>query len=130
MDHRVDPPHDRVELTPDERAALASFERTLGDAPSDGSSRRARAWLTATARRVGRLAPRLVRLSPWLALLGFLALPPAISVSNAAGMVCALAITAALTTWFVTPRGRWSNWIARQTARAEEQQRRRTGGHP
>jgi hypothetical protein len=131
MDRPGDPPHDRVRLTADERAALASFERSMGDEVARGRpGGRARARLADRTRTLGRLAPRFVRLSPWLAVLGLVALPPAIAASDAAGFACALFVTAALTTWLVTPRGRWARWLAKQTARAEEAERRRAKGHP
>jgi hypothetical protein len=134
MDHPgkpTNPPHDRVRLTADERAALASFERCLADdGAGGGSGERALTRLAGRARRLGRLVPRFIRLSPWLALLGILALPAAIAASNEAGLACALFITVTLTTWAVTPRGRWSRWLAKQTARAEQTERRRAEGHP
>jgi hypothetical protein len=131
MDRPGDPPHDRVRLTNDERAALASFERSLGEEDARGGpGRRVRSRVVDTGRTIGRVAPRFVRLSPWLALLGFLALPLAVAASDAAGWACALFVTGALTTWLVTPRGRWARWLAKQTARAEEAERRRAKGHP
>jgi hypothetical protein len=127
----TNPPHDRVRLTADERAALASFERSLADdGAGGGSGDRALARLADRARHLGRLVPRFIRLSPWLALLGILALPAAIAASDAAGLGCALFITVTLTTWAVTPRGRWSRWLAKQTAPVDQDERGRTEGHP
>jgi hypothetical protein len=130
MDDRVDPPHDRVRLSADERAALASFERSLHDDQPADAAGRARARLAAGGRWLGRLAPRFVRLAPWIAVLGALALPPAISASNGAGLVCAAVITTALTTWFVTARGRLARVLTRPAARPDQHERRRSEGHP
>jgi hypothetical protein len=120
------PAHDRVGLTADERATLASFERSLGDdLASGGPGGRAHARLADRLRILGRAVPRFIRLSPWLALLGILALPVAIAASDVAGLTCALFITVALTTWLVTARGRWARWLARQIAPAQQAERGR-----
>jgi hypothetical protein len=126
-----DPPHDRVTLTADELAALASFERSMSDDRVGGNRGDwARARLADHARILSRLAARFILLSPSLTLLGLLTLPAAIARSDAAGQACALFITVALTTWSVTPRGRWTRWLAKQAARAEQADRRRAKGHP
>jgi hypothetical protein len=128
MAHRAEPPHDRVELTPAERTALERFERILTD-QADGEGR-ARTLLAAGGQRLGRLGARFVRLAPWIAALGVLALVPAISVSNTAGLVCAAAITAAVTTSLLTARGGFERLVIRPAERRVQQERRRREGHP
>jgi hypothetical protein len=127
VDHPIEPanpPHDRVRLTPSERARLADLERALDDDPASGG--RARAGL----RLLGRLAARFVRLSPWLVLAGVSLLPFAITGSRVAGLVCALFVTVALTTWLVTFRERRMRRLAERGARAEQPEQGRAGGHP
>jgi hypothetical protein len=118
------PPHDRVRLSPSERARLADLERSLAEDPSGG--RRPRAVL----RVIGRLAARFVRLSPWIVLAGVSLLPFAIAESRAAGLVCALSITVALTIWSVTFRARWTRRRASRAARVAPAEEGRAGGHP
>jgi hypothetical protein len=126
-----DPSHDRVRLSAHEHAALANLEYELADDRVDGGyGDRVLARLTAHAPILGRLVSRFVRYSAWLALLGILALPVAIAVSDAAGLTCASFITVALMTWLVTPRERWSRWLARQTTWHERADRGRTDGRP
>jgi hypothetical protein len=87
MDRRLDPAHDRVRLTTEERATWASLERRLADEPgqADDPSRRRRG--------------RLRRVLPWLVALLVVALPLTASTSAEAGVVCAILLTVALTTW-------------------------------
>jgi hypothetical protein len=127
VDHPIEPsnpPHDRVRLSTGERATLADLERAFADAPAGG--RRPRAVL----RVIGRLAARFVRLAPWIALTGVSLLPFSIAGSRAAGLVCALSITVALTTWLVTSRQRRTRRRAGRAARVEQARQGRTGGHP
>jgi hypothetical protein len=127
VDHPIEPPnppHDRVRLSPSERARLADLERGLEDDPEGGG--RPRAGL----RILGRLAARFVRLAPWLALAGVSLLPFAIAGSRAAGLVCALFVTVATTTWLVTFRERRTRRRAEREARAEQPEQGRAGGHP
>jgi hypothetical protein len=131
MDHHGDPPHDRVTLTAQEHTALAGFELSFGEEGSRGRrDALGRARLAGSSGFLGRVATRFVRLSPWLALLGCLALPPSIAVSEVAGLVCALFTTAAVTTWVVARRGRCKRWLAEQIDQAEKAERRRAEGQP
>jgi hypothetical protein len=97
-----DPAHDRVRLTPHERADFARLERSLhegagADLPGAASTR------SAAARRAGaRLWTGIVRLAPWLTLAGLLAMPFAISASTWIGASCALFVTGAVTIWVVS----------------------------
>jgi hypothetical protein len=128
MGHHGDPPHDRVTLTAQENAALAGFELSFGEEDSRG--RRVDRGRARLARLLNRVATRFVRLSPWLALLGCLAIAPSIAVSEVAGLVCALCITAAITTWVVARCGRWTRWLAEQIDQHEQAERRRAEGQP
>jgi hypothetical protein len=118
------PPHDRVRLTPSERARLADLERSLADDLTGGSRP------PAGRRVIGRLASRLVGLAPWIALAGVSLLPFAIAESRAAGLVCALSITVALTIWSVTFRARWTRRRASRASRVAPAEEGRAGGHP
>jgi hypothetical protein len=97
-----DPAHDRVRLTPHERADFARLERSLqGEAGTElPGAARAR---SAAARRAGaRLWAGIVRLAPWLTLTGLLAMPFAISASTWIGASGALFLTVAVTIWVVS----------------------------
>lgn len=98
-----EPVHDRVQLTPSERAALAELERSLREEEPVGGLRRWPRSRVVLAGRVdlSRLAATLVGFAPWIALVAALVLPVAIAVSTAAGAGCAVVLTLALTVWGV-----------------------------
>jgi hypothetical protein len=132
MDRRPDPPHDRVRLTADERAALSSFERSMAEHEVARSGRgRAQATIGAGGRWLGRLAARFVRLAPWIAVIGLVALLPAASTSDVAGQLCALVVTAALTIWIVTKvRVRVRHLLSRMSAATDQEEGHRHEGRP
>jgi hypothetical protein len=68
-DEPSNPHHDRVRLSPSERARLAELERALDDGPAGGDRP------LAVRRVLGRLAARVVRRSAWLTLAGVALLP-------------------------------------------------------
>jgi hypothetical protein len=112
-----DPAHDRVRLTPNERADFARLERSLYDGFEDPDHAVGSRRLVAARRWCDRAWAWLVRLAPWLALAAALAMPVAIARSNWAGAVCALALVATLTLWWVTS---WRRFRDRLTARRSE----------
>jgi hypothetical protein len=115
MDRRLDPAHDRVRLTAEERATWASLERMLADEPDEpeapgesevpGESEAPGVvddepdQPGELSRRPGRSRRRLRRVVPWLVALLVVALPLAASASAEAGVVCGILLTVALTTW-------------------------------
>jgi hypothetical protein len=107
MDRNLDPRHDRVRLTAHELTALVDLERALSQEEVNEAARRwPWSWLKGSGRMAGHILRRWVRWAPSLVLLSLLAMPIAILVSSAAGALCALILTAAVTTWVVASRDR------------------------
>jgi hypothetical protein len=107
MAGRMDPPHDRVVLTVDERLSIAGLEEQLardacrGDASHGGESRSARP-------RYRRLAVclRWIRLGPWLVPTGLLVMVALMSSSVVGSAVGALLAAVGLAA-SVRPIERW-----------------------
>jgi hypothetical protein len=94
MDRRLEPAHDRVHLTPAERATWATVERTLADEFVGGRLAPRR-----VERRTLPAVHHLRRVLPWLVALLVAATLVAGSMSTMAGLIWTLLLTAALTGW-------------------------------